>query len=191
MSLINLTPHAIRLLPASGGELVIPPSGVVARVTESATPWTGYVADGVSVPIRRVGSGTVTGLPEPSVCGGACGFCAPGDDPGQCPDKPVYVVSRPVALAVAAAGRADVLVIDEPVRDAAGNTIGARGLAVLTVAEAPTIVPRAGEAPPARVRCPYGADHAVVDRVDAAWVVYSEECETGGARSYAHVSQIV
>ena len=61
--IINFTPHAIVLRPATGEDVTIPPSGTVARVAAPA----GVLSDvgGIPVPVASPdGSGVVTDLPE-------------------------------------------------------------------------------------------------------------------------------
>lgn len=59
---INLTPHAIRVVDAEGQLLMeLPPSGVVARVETSAAE-VGRIGD---IPVLRTDFGAVTGVPAP------------------------------------------------------------------------------------------------------------------------------
>lgn len=104
---INLTPHEIRLLPEAGGEVVLPPSGEVARCAVERRVIGHALCDGVTVPLHRTVLGAVQGLPAPR-------------------DGVVYVVS---ALVAQAARRADVVSVDDAVRDAEGRVVGARALA--------------------------------------------------------------
>ena len=121
--IMNLTPHAVcvRWDEYEGGtgedyaqgcegitktqrELVIPPSGAVARIRERR-----YVPQG-SPPIGPVDYlTTVEGLPHTS----------PGTD---------YLVSLPVALLIMGT-RDDLLVIGEAIRDANGQITACRALA--------------------------------------------------------------
>lgn len=105
--LVNLTPHEIRLIPEAGGEAVVPPSGEVARCAVERRVIGHALCDGVTVPLHRTVFGAVQGLPAPRV-----GI--------------VYVVS---ALVAQAARRADVVSVDDAVRDAEGRVVGARALA--------------------------------------------------------------
>lgn len=105
--LVNLTPHEIRLLPEAGGEVVVPPSGEVARCAVERRVIGHALCDGVMVPLHRTVFGAVQGLPAPMV-----GI--------------VYVVS---ALVAQAARRPDVVSVDDAVRDAEGRVVGARALA--------------------------------------------------------------
>lgn len=105
-ALMNLTPHTLNLL--AGGGVAIPPSGTVARCDVTRHQLGVLLVDGTEVPINHTKFGVVTGLPDPR--------------PGV-----YYIVSSLVAQAVPE--RADVLVVDDAVRDEAGRVIGARGLA--------------------------------------------------------------
>lgn len=111
MKLVNLTPHAIHLMPAgSDGPVVeIPPSGTVARCTTRRIQVGTVEINGVSIPINHTEFGEVTGLPEPQ-------------------EDVYYIVSSLVAQAVRWE-RDDVLIVDDTVRDDEGRIIGARALA--------------------------------------------------------------
>lgn len=111
MKLVNLTPHAINLMPdGKDGQIVtIPPSGTVARCTTRRIPVDTIEVDGISVPINHTEFGEVTGLPEPQ-------------------EDVYYIVSSIVAQAVRWE-RDDVLIVDDTVRDDEGRIIGARALA--------------------------------------------------------------
>lgn len=104
MNLINLTPHAIRIIGADGAEITtLQPSGSVARVAVTRHPSPGIGTIPVSVP----SFGAVAGLPAP----------APGT---------VYIVSAMVREA--SRDRRDVYSPGELVRGADGQPIGCRGL---------------------------------------------------------------
>ena len=103
MKLVNLTPHAIHI-----GALTIPPSGTVARASEQYVDLDPITVDGHEVPIRLVTYGDLTGLPEPQA-------------------GVAYIVSS--IAAQAAAGRTDVLVPTDPIRDEEGRIVGCRALA--------------------------------------------------------------
>ena len=60
MNLVNITPHDIVVRKADG-DLMVPPSGQIARVTTSQEV-IGYIDD---VPVVRTVFGEVTGLPDP------------------------------------------------------------------------------------------------------------------------------
>jgi hypothetical protein len=86
---INLMPHPATLRPASGDDVIVAPSGIIARV--ASTPG-GVIGDAAGIPVYGAPTyGEVTGLPEPV-------------------EGTVYIVSGLVAAAVkAAGGRADVV----------------------------------------------------------------------------------
>lgn len=111
MNLVNLTPHAINLMPCGvdGPVVTIPPSGTVARCATTRVQMGAVTVDGVTVPINRTQFGDVDGLPDPA------------------PDT-FYIVSALVAQAVKGT-RDDVLIVDDAVRDDQGRIIGARALA--------------------------------------------------------------
>ena len=105
MIIINLTPHAVRILGADGkAELAtIAPSGVVARVA-----------------VSRQSIAPVDGIPV-SVCAYGAVENLPAEEVGT-----ILVVSGMVRAA--ATGRRDVFSPGELVRDAAGQPVGCRGL---------------------------------------------------------------
>jgi len=108
MKIINLTPHSINFVDASGAPLVtIEPSGQLARVT-AKTVNTGEVTVGdVTLPVTGTSYGTVEGLPAPE-------------------EGTIYVVSSLVASRVP--GRLDVFIPNESVRDDSGRIIGCKSL---------------------------------------------------------------
>ncbi len=112
MRLVNLTPHTIRLRGAAG-DLVIAPSGTVARVETLTQP----AAAILGVPVVRVSLGAITGLPGPS------------------PDVR-YVTSMVVAQAAASMGRRDVISPDTGPdaceRDETGAIVAVRRLRSFT-----------------------------------------------------------
>jgi hypothetical protein len=110
MKLVNLTPHALNLMPAgpTGPVVTIPPSGLVARCAVDRVQVDTVTVDGVSVPVNQTRFGAVSDLPDPQ------------------PDT-IYVVSALVAQAVP--DRADVYIVDDAVRDEQGRIIGCRALA--------------------------------------------------------------
>ena len=110
MKIVNLTPHAINLMPEGpeGPVATIPPSGQVARCATSRVQVDTITVDGVTIPVNRTQFGEVTGLPDPQ------------------PDT-IFVVSAVVAQAVP--NRADVFIVDDAVRDEQGRIIGAKALA--------------------------------------------------------------
>ena len=104
MSILNLTPHEIRFVRPEGEDLVLPPSGTVARVSVSRV----YGEEThLAIPVFTTQAGEVQGLPAPR--------------PGV-----VCVVSR--AVVDAARDRKDIFFPDDLVRDDQGRVIGARAL---------------------------------------------------------------
>ena len=110
MNIVNLTPHALNLMPAGpdGPVVTIPPSGQVARCAAYRMQVDTVTVDGITVPVNQTHFGSVFDLPDPQ------------------PDT-IYVVSAMVAQAVP--GRRDVYIVDNAVRDDQGRIIGARALA--------------------------------------------------------------
>ena len=109
MNIINLTPHALNLMPAGpiGPVVTIPPSGQVARCAVDRVQVGTVTIDGISVPVNQTRFGEVSGLPDPQ-------------------PNTIYVVSVIVAQAVP--DRWDVFIPDDAVRDDQGRVIGARAL---------------------------------------------------------------
>jgi len=110
LNIINLTPHALNLMPAgpTGPVVTIPPSGLVARCAVDRVQVDTVTVDGISVPVNQTRFGSVSDLPDPQ------------------PDT-IFVVSALVAQAVPE--RQDVYIVDDAVRDDQGRIIGARALA--------------------------------------------------------------
>jgi len=110
MNIVNLTPHALNLMPAgpTGPVVTIPPSGLVARCAVDRVQVDTVTVDGIVIPVNRTQFGAVTGLPDPQ------------------PDT-IFVVSALVAQAVP--DRQDVFITDDAVRDDQGRLIGCRALA--------------------------------------------------------------
>lgn len=110
MKIVNLTPHALNLMPGGpdGPTVTIPPSGQVARCAVTRVQVDTVTVTGVSVPVNKTQFGTVSDLPDPQ------------------PDT-IYVVSALVAQAVP--NRPDVFMVDDAIRDDQGRIIGARALA--------------------------------------------------------------
>ena len=106
MALVNLTPHALNVLPREGEGVTITPSGAVARVT-TARAVVETLPGGIEV--FQTTFGEVVGLPEPR-------------------EGVRYVVSGMVAGHPSLRGRTDVLSPGELVRGADGQPIGCRGL---------------------------------------------------------------
>jgi hypothetical protein len=92
LRLVNLTEHDIVVLRPDG-QVVIPPSGMVARVATSQREVARVTADGMDIPVVATVFGEVTGLPGP--------------EPGV-----LYIASTLVAQAAARAGRRDVVAPD-------------------------------------------------------------------------------
>ena len=106
MALVNLTPHALTILPREGEAVVLPPSGAVARVT-TARAVVATLAGGIEV--FETSFGEVTGLPEPR-------------------EGETFVVSALVAGHPSVRSRTDVLSPGELVRGPDGQPVGCRGL---------------------------------------------------------------
>ena len=83
--MINLTPHVI-VVRLNGRDIIIPPSGQIARVATSAE----LVAEVDGIPVYRTVFGQLEGLPEPT-------------------DGIVLITSTIVAQAAARLGRTDVV----------------------------------------------------------------------------------
>ena len=112
VNLINLTPHDLTVYLADGTTLTIPPSGVVARVSQDYTPLGTLNLGNAQVPLVATTYGEIQGLPDPQ-------------------DGTLFLVSALVAQAAWAQGRKDVLAPDTgagAVRDSDGKIIGVRRL---------------------------------------------------------------
>lgn len=118
MKLVNLTPHPVKIYsegtpdrvenPDDGVVLTLEPSGQLARLGESVLGEDTVVTEeGVEIPISLVSYAEVEGLPEPQ-------------------QGVFYVV--PLMTALAAAGRQDLLVPYEQVRNGEGTVVGCRRL---------------------------------------------------------------
>lgn len=105
VKIINLTPHSITIV-MENGNVVIPPSGVVAR-RETKTEVIGTIN---GIPVTRTKLGPITGLPE------------------TVSNDTIYIVSRIIAES---SGRNDLYIPDQSVRDNEGNIIGCKSLGVL------------------------------------------------------------
>jgi hypothetical protein len=105
--LVNLTPHEVRIIGVNG-EITIPPSGQVARVSVTQETVGVVVVEGVEVPLKRTKYGEVMGVPEPE-------------------EGTYYIVSQ---LVLAAADRDDLVAPDtaNAVRDENGQIVGVPGL---------------------------------------------------------------
>lgn len=103
-----MTPHAITLLDKENRVLAVLQSEGVARAA-SMRQQTGSIRIGdADIPVNATSFGAVSGLPEPM-------------------EGHAYVVS--VLTAQAVAGRDDIYITDDAVRDDAGRIIGCRALA--------------------------------------------------------------
>jgi hypothetical protein len=105
VELVNLTPHVINVQGVSGEVREIPPSGVVARVSESSE----VVSEIEGIALFASVYGEVVGLPEPK-------------------EGSLFIVSALVKSAVQ--GRSDVVSPGALVRDANGQPVGCKGLRV-------------------------------------------------------------
>lgn len=110
MNIVNLTPHALNLMPEGpdGPTVTIPPSGQVARCAVDRVQVNTVAVDGIAVPVNQTRFGEVSNLPDPQ------------------PDT-IFVVSALVAQAVP--DRQDVFITDDAVRDEQGRIIGCKALA--------------------------------------------------------------
>lgn len=102
MKIANLTPHSITFVKESGN-LVIEPSGTIARVSTS----TQVIGEIDGVPITETVFGEIENLPEPQ-------------------EDTVFLVSSLVAQRCKE--RSDVFIPNESVRDSEGRIIGCRSL---------------------------------------------------------------
>jgi len=115
VDIVNLTPHPVVVVGDEGQTIAeFPPSGTVARLSESATP-DGATPSGI--PLTNVALGEIIGLP------------------GQVTST-LYIVSMPLLMGAIAAEvtRSDLVYPYGQVRDASGRIIGCRSLG--TVASA-------------------------------------------------------
>ena len=102
--IVNLTPHEITICG-----LVIPPSGIIARLSEETKIMRTIIVNEVEIPIIAKFYGKIVDLPEPEV-------------------DTVFVVSLLVAQQ---AQRGDVFAIGESIRNGKGQIVGAKSLLVL------------------------------------------------------------
>lgn len=107
---MNLLPHAVSVLTPAGTEVVIGPSGRVARLSVRRRP-AGTVAlpDGVSAAHSLLDYGDIEDLPAPTA-------------------GVRYLVSLPVALV---ARRPDLLVVDDVIRGADGQVTACRSFGTI------------------------------------------------------------
>lgn len=113
MKLVNLTTHEIVIFPARGTTaLTIPPSGIVARLSTRREQVNSITADGgFLIPINRTVFGDISGLPESE-------------------EGTLYIASALLAQAVLTRGRKDVVMVDDTIRNDAGQIVGCRALAI-------------------------------------------------------------
>lgn len=106
--LVNLTPHEVRIIVEGGPDVVLPPSGQIARVSTTSESC-GFTPEGV--PVSRLTFGETVGLPG----------CAGEED---------YDVNYVVSTLVRQANylRTDLFSPGELVRSPEGQPIGCRGL---------------------------------------------------------------
>ena len=117
MKIINMTPHPVRIYkadtpdrvdnPDHGVVMILEPSGQLARLSESVTGEETILNEEVEIPVSRVSYAEVEGLPDPQ-------------------QGVAYVV--PLMTALASAGRDDLLVPYEQVRNLEGTVVGCRRL---------------------------------------------------------------
>jgi hypothetical protein len=102
MKFINLTPHDITVIRASGDSTTFAKSGTIARVSQETV--VARTVDGINISTATFGP--VVGLPERE-------------------DDTLYIVSAMVKSA--STGRSDLVSPGELVRDIIGNVIGCKG----------------------------------------------------------------
>ena len=107
MNLVNLTPHALRIVGADG-IVVIPISGKEARVDMDTRVVGRVLKEGVEIPLLHMEAGEIEGLPEKQ-------------------EDTMYITSTLVRLATP---RTDVASPGPPIRDDEGKVIGAEGLVI-------------------------------------------------------------
>lgn len=100
--IINLTPHEVTFVK-EGGNVVVPASGQLARLTTEAVT----IGEIDGIPVTATKYGDVTGLPDPT-------------------EGTVYIVSSLVAQRVP--DRTDVFIPSESIRDEAGRIVGCKSL---------------------------------------------------------------
>ena len=116
----NLTPHVINLRGDFGKELIVEPSGIIARCEERIEPCEAIVLrhainyernergnEFLNVPMIKKSLGEIKDLPEPI-------------------EGTIYITSLPVAQK---AQRKDVFAIGESIRNEKGEVIGCKSLA--------------------------------------------------------------
>lgn len=105
MTVVNLTPHAVRVVDKEGNIVKEFPSEGLARVSSVSTP-IGVVDQ---IPVIKQEFGEIEGLPAPE-------------------EGVYYVVSAMVGTAAAKDGRTDLLGPAEFLRDQDGNILGCKAL---------------------------------------------------------------
>jgi hypothetical protein len=110
VKLVNCTPHPINLV-TDEGEIVIPPSGDVARVSCSFAQIATLTVEGLAVPLLTSNpcEGGLQGLPQPQ-------------------SNTMYVVSAATAAEAKLSGRHDCVSPAELVRDSEGKIVGCKSL---------------------------------------------------------------
>ena len=103
VNLINLTPHPVVIRSPGWDEIVVQPSGVVARLREDTIK----AVERGNLLVRTKHTGQIVGLPPQS-------------------DDTLLIVSMPVALA---ARRPDVVCPDDLIRDDQGRVVACAALA--------------------------------------------------------------
>lgn len=106
MKIVNLTPHTITLVTESGN-IVVDPSGTLARVRATTVRIGEVDVNGIKVPLTSTRYSNVEGLPAPE-------------------EGTLYIVSSLVAGRVTE--RDDVVIPNESVRDDKGRIIGCKSL---------------------------------------------------------------
>lgn len=103
--IINCTPHAITFLREDNSVLAtVEPSGTIARASQTRD----RVSEVNGIPVNKCSYGAVTGLPDPQ-------------------PETIYLVSA--LTAQACRNRDDVFIVDDAVRNEAGQIIGCRAIA--------------------------------------------------------------
>lgn len=112
MSVINLTPHEVKIVDEDGNVLIAVPSSGVARAIQNDKVSGSIEIDGVEVEVVNTTFGQTIDLPEPT-------------------EGATYIVSIITVSAARANGRStdDLLITSGPVRSDDGRIIGARRLA--------------------------------------------------------------
>lgn len=105
MKIINLTPHEITFLDGNNSVLAtIEPSGAIARASQTREA----IGEVNGIVVNQCSYGSVTGLPDPQ-------------------DGTIYLVSA--LTAQACRDRNDVFIVDDAVRNEAGQIVGCRAIA--------------------------------------------------------------